>query len=220
LPPAEPMQPSQLRHLVTALGCLVEIASGLSYLHSVGMVHGDVKSGNVLLKMDPRQTLGFVIKLADFGFSRVLENGSHTYLSRPSGTLAYLSPEMLTTYRQSPAADQYAFGLLIWEVVTAQPLFLGLQTPQLLYAKTHNADWQYLVWPPWCPVEVRSLARRCTDFHPASRLTAVEARRQLEAMKTQYQGMLSQSSGGGDGGVAPSPVTQSTRSGVQVLHQK
>ncbi|EFJ44190.1 hypothetical protein VOLCADRAFT_118846 [Volvox carteri f. nagariensis] len=208
-PPVDPMNPAQLRHLVTALDCLAEIASGLSYLHGVGMVHGDVKSGNLLLKLDPRHPRGFVLKLADFGFSRVLEHGSHTYLSRPSGTLAYLSPEMVTSYRQSAAADQYAFGLLVWEVVTTQPLFRGLKTPQMLYAKTHNADWQHLVWPTWCPEEVRSLARRCADHHPAARLTAVEAREQLEALRVHYQSLLSggrSSSGGGAAGGAAGGV--------------
>ncbi|KXZ54092.1 hypothetical protein GPECTOR_5g197 [Gonium pectorale] len=117
----------------------------------------------------------------------VLEHGSHTYLSRPSGTLAYLSPELLTTYRQSAAADQYAFGLLVWEVVTAQPLFLGMQTPQLLYAKTHNADWRYLQWPAWCPREVRALARRCADYVPASRLTAAQALEALAALHSRYR---------------------------------
>ncbi|GLC45997.1 hypothetical protein PLESTF_000747300 [Pleodorina starrii] len=209
---AEPMLPAQLRHLVTALGCLVEVASGLSYLHGIGMVHGDVKSGNVLLKLDPRQPRGFVLKLADFGFSRVLEHGSHTYLSRPSGTLAYLSPEMVTSYRQSAAADQYAFGLLVWELVTTQPLFRRLQTPQLLYAKTHNADWQHLQWPPWCPPEVEGLARRCTDYHPAARLTAAEARTQLEAMRAHYQGVLSRTVGtsGDVNAVAPAAAATAT----------
>eukprot|EP00198_Chlamydomonas_reinhardtii_P005208 XP_001694544.1 predicted protein [Chlamydomonas reinhardtii] len=148
-----PMQPEQLRHLCEVLECLAEVASGLAYLHAVGMVHGDIKSGNVLLKRDPRTARGFVLKLADFGFSRVLEHGSHTYLSRPSGTLAYLSPELLTSHRQSSAADVYAFGLLVWETVTTQPLFRGLATAQLLYAKTHHQDWLHLKWPDWTPFE-------------------------------------------------------------------
>lgn len=73
----------------------------------------DIKSGNVLLKRDPRTARGFVLKLADFGFSRVLEHGSHTYLSRPSGTLAYLSPELLTSHRQSSAADVVRACMLV-----------------------------------------------------------------------------------------------------------
>ncbi|GFR47700.1 hypothetical protein Agub_g9453, partial [Astrephomene gubernaculifera] len=184
---AEPMSTARLRHLVAALECLVEVAAGLSYLHGVGMVHGDVKSGNVLLALEegltqphphcqPHMGRGFRVKLADFGFARVIEHGSHTYLSRPSGTLAYLSPELLTAHRQSTAADMYAFGLLVWEVVTREPLFRGMQTPQLLYAKTHHSDWQHLPWPVWVPPEVAALARSCAEYLPARRLSAGQAR--------------------------------------------
>ncbi|KAG2490108.1 hypothetical protein HYH03_011414 [Edaphochlamys debaryana] len=197
---------SQLRHLVVALECLAEVAAGLSYLHGVGMVHGDVKSGNVLLKLDPRTERGFILKLADFGFSRKLEHGSHTYLSRPSGTLAYLSPELLTSYRQSPASDVYAFGLLIWESVTTQPLFRGLATAQLLYAKTHNTDWKHLPWPRWTPPEVEALARQCADPDPGARLTASQALEALEALKTRFQKELAAQAPS----PAPSPVTRAT----------
>ena len=61
------------------LKALLEVASGLDYLHAMGVVHGDLKTANVLLKAGPsardgsRARGGFVCKLADFGLSRVMD---------------------------------------------------------------------------------------------------------------------------------------------------
>ena len=52
---------------------LLDIASGLDYLHAMGVVHGDLKTANVLLKGSAKDARGFVCKLADFGLSRVLD---------------------------------------------------------------------------------------------------------------------------------------------------
>ena len=52
---------------------LLDTASGLDYLHEMGVVHGDLKAANVLLKGSTRDARGFVCKLADFGLSRVLD---------------------------------------------------------------------------------------------------------------------------------------------------
>ena len=62
------------------LKALLDTASGLDYLHAMGVVHGDLKTANVLLKGSAEDARGFVCKLADFGLSRVLDMGA-THLS-------------------------------------------------------------------------------------------------------------------------------------------
>jgi serine/threonine protein kinase len=52
---------------------LLDTAAGLDYLHSIGVVHGDLKTCNVLLKGSARDVRGFCCKIADFGLSRVLD---------------------------------------------------------------------------------------------------------------------------------------------------
>lgn len=52
---------------------LLDTASGLDYLHSIGVVHGDLKAANVLLKGSTRDVRGFACKISDFGLSRVLD---------------------------------------------------------------------------------------------------------------------------------------------------
>lgn len=58
--------------------------------------------------------------------------------------------------------------------------------PQVLFAKAHNADWQHLKWPSWCPTDVREVARGCSLFHPADRLTAADALDRLRQLRTRY----------------------------------
>jgi serine/threonine protein kinase len=62
----------------TIYKALLDTASGLDYLHSIGVVHGDLKTANVLLKGSARDNKGMACKITDFGLSRVLDvNASH-----------------------------------------------------------------------------------------------------------------------------------------------
>lgn len=67
---------------------LRDVARALRYLHECGVVHGDIKPANVLLKADPSCVVGFCAKLSDFGLSKVLDPGA-THLSNfRSGTVS------------------------------------------------------------------------------------------------------------------------------------
>lgn len=60
---------------------LLDTASGLDYLHSIGVVHGDLKTANVLLKGSTRDARGVTCKITDFGLSKVLDNEDQTHIS-------------------------------------------------------------------------------------------------------------------------------------------
>lgn len=101
------------------LRCLADVAAGLAYLHSAGVVHGDLKPSNVLLKSAAADPRGFVAKLADFGLSRLIDVTVQTHVSTQTyGTVSYQPPEVLATGHLSPAADVYAFGLLAAELAS------------------------------------------------------------------------------------------------------
>ncbi|MED6194467.1 hypothetical protein PIB30_028879 [Stylosanthes scabra] len=102
-----------MRHLI-ALG----IARGLSFLHSVPIVHGDVKPQNVLFDAD------FEAHLSEFGLDRLSIAASAAVeassSSTPVGSLGYVSPEAALTGQATKEADVYSFGIVLLEILTGK----------------------------------------------------------------------------------------------------
>eukprot|EP00210_Caulerpa_lentillifera_P001592 g1530.t1 len=105
--------------ILTAL----DIANAISYLHSLGVTHGDLKAANVLLKTDTTDPRGFICKISDFGrdFYIALRQGYDTAFKH--GTVTHMSPEMLTEGKLSHAVDVYSFGMLLWEMIAMEDSF-------------------------------------------------------------------------------------------------
>ena len=77
------------------LRCLSEIAGAMEYMHSLGLVHGDLKCNNVLLQSTRSEARGFTCKLADMGCSRLLSAGRQELLTGTYGSPWYAAPELL-----------------------------------------------------------------------------------------------------------------------------
>ncbi|BDA46411.1 probable serine/threonine-protein kinase/receptor R826 at N-terminal half [Coccomyxa sp. Obi] len=113
--------------------CLIDIAAGMDYLHSLGVINGDLKPANVLLKSTNADSRGFTCKLADFGLSRVLDtNGTHVS-TQTYGTLAYQPAELLRDGKLTKAVDVYSFGMIMWELYSGRRLFENNITGQVFY---------------------------------------------------------------------------------------
>jgi hypothetical protein len=96
------------------------VAAALAYAHAQGVVHRDVKPGNVLLRGDGR------VKLADFGIAKLLGDHSlHTRTGTVLGSVHYLAPEQVAFEEITPAVDVYAIGLLMLRCLTGQHAFDG-----------------------------------------------------------------------------------------------
>jgi serine/threonine protein kinase len=103
------------------LTCAREVASAVDCLHTSGIIHGDIKSLNVLL------TASGSAKLCDFGGAVQLLTSIASSASaggrNASTTLAWCAPELLTGGSKSAATDMYAFGILMWECYTQEVPF-------------------------------------------------------------------------------------------------
>ncbi|MFI6288018.1 protein kinase [Streptomyces sp. NPDC051018] len=108
-----------------AVGWAVQTAEALAVAHAAGIVHRDLKPENLLLTPQGR------VKVLDFGIARYL--ATVTTASRVVGTPAYMAPERLRG-QGGPAADLYALGCVLYELLTGRQPFHGLEPWALMYA--------------------------------------------------------------------------------------
>jgi serine/threonine protein kinase len=101
---------------VVALG--LQACAGLQQAHDAGLVHRDVKPGNLLLRDDG------VLKIADFGIARAAETTRHTQAGTILGTAAYLAPEQIAGDDATPASDLYSLGAVLYELLTGRPPYV------------------------------------------------------------------------------------------------
>ncbi|KAF6265892.1 hypothetical protein COO60DRAFT_768059 [Scenedesmus sp. NREL 46B-D3] len=160
---------------------LLDTASGLDYLHSIGVVHGDLKSANVLLKGSARDVRGFCCKIADFGLSRVLDMDATHISTRTYGTIVYMPSELLLTGRMTTATDIYSFGLMMWELFTSQRVFEeGLSIGQIFYMIAYQ-NWRPTV-PANCPPGYTQIMTACWHQDPEQRPTVQQLLRSLQKL--------------------------------------
>jgi len=102
-----------------ALRIAAEVADALAYAHSRGVVHRDIKPHNVLLTADGH------VKVADFGIARTLDGTHLTRTGSLVGSAHYLAPEQARGDPAGPAVDQYALGVVLFEVLVGRVPFDG-----------------------------------------------------------------------------------------------
>ncbi|BDA43697.1 Mitogen-activated protein kinase kinase kinase 11 [Coccomyxa sp. Obi] len=161
--------------------CLLDIAAGMDYLHSLGVLHGDLKGGNVLMKStsmydDPR---GFVCKIGDFGLSRVLDCNSTHVSTGTYGTVSYCSPELLKDGKLTKSADVYSFAMMMWEIYTGTHLFRGLNSSQVFFKVLMGYRPPV---PPDMPEAYKDLMTACWDENPANRPPFCDIERYIRSM--------------------------------------
>ncbi|KAG2430077.1 hypothetical protein HXX76_010176 [Chlamydomonas incerta] len=185
---AKPMWAISMRSVYSTL---LEVALALRHMHSLHLVHCDLKPQNVLLKSSPRDPRGFTAKLSDFGLAKLLAHDDEGQLvideAVASGTITHVAPEVFLGKRSVGAAvDIYAFGILMFQCLCGLRLYDGLSAQQIANAVAHDGMRPRL--PGWVPSDFRALAERCWHALPAVRPTADELVKQLEKLSAWQTG--------------------------------
>jgi hypothetical protein len=156
---------------------LAQAADALHAAHAAGVLHRDIKPGNLLIGPDGQ------VKVTDFGIAQSSRTGNLTRTGSLLGTTGYLAPERVAGRPATVASDLYALGIVGYECLTGHPPFQG---EPLQVALAHR-DQDLPGLPPWCLSQpggagLAALIARLTAKNPAGRpataaLVAEEARR-------------------------------------------
>lgn len=137
----------------------LDIARGMNYLHSQGILHRDLKSENILLGED------MSVKVSDFGIS-CLESQCGSRKGFTS-TYRWMAPEMIKEKVHTRKVDVYSFGIVLWELLTALIPFQDMTPEQAAYAVAQKNARPPL--PAACPVALSHLITQCWATNPDKR---------------------------------------------------
>ncbi|HEX3734754.1 MAG TPA: protein kinase [Solirubrobacterales bacterium] len=109
----------------------IQACAGLDYAHRRGIIHRDVKPGNLMVVGGPVGGGEMTVKLTDFGIARAIEQTRITQVGSVVGTAAYLAPEQVRGEEATPATDVYALGVVIYQFLTGRLPYEGSSLAEL-----------------------------------------------------------------------------------------
>lgn len=145
------------------LDVVAQTAMALHAAHAAGLVHRDIKPGNLLVTPDGR------VKITDFGIARITDQVPLTATGQVMGTVQYLSPEQASGQPASPATDVYSLGIVAYEALAGHRPFTGESQVAIAMAQINDT-------PPDLPVSIPEPIRRlvfaCIAKPPSDRPTS------------------------------------------------
>jgi len=159
-----------------AIEIAAQIAEGLSAAHAQGVVHRDVKPGNVMLTDQG-------VRILDFGLARFIDSSPITAAGSVLGTASYMSPEQTRCEPADPRSDVWSLGIILYEMLTGAPPFTGSHPEAICYAIRHDRVPSLLTSALGVPKTLRSIILRALTKNPARRPTAYALARALRSLQ-------------------------------------
>jgi len=167
-----------------ALAAAMQVADGLARAHAAGVVHRDIKPGNVILTED-------AVKIVDFGLAKFADSLQLTQVGTPMGTVAYMSPEQLRGHEATAQSDVWAVGVMLYEMLAGHPPFQGGYAEAISYAIRHETPAPLRTQRPEVPEDVEQLVFRALHREPGVRFASG---RELARALRQYRATRCRSS--------------------------
>lgn len=145
------------------LDIVAQTSAALHAAHQAGLVHRDIKPGNLLITPEGR------VKITDFGIARIADQVPLTATGQVMGTVQYLSPEQASGQPAAPATDIYSLGIVAYEALAGRRPFTGESQVAIAMAHINDAPPEL---PGTVPEPVRNLVLSCIAKKPADRPTS------------------------------------------------
>ncbi|MEI2619585.1 MAG: serine/threonine-protein kinase [Candidatus Nanopelagicales bacterium] len=149
--------------LANAVAVVVQVLHALDHAHACGVVHRDIKPGNIILLADGQ------VKVSDFGIARVEATSGMTQHGMTVGTPGYMAPEQFGGQEVDRRADLYATGVVLFEALTGTRPFAGRSSSELMYKVLHDPPPRVTMVNPRLPPELNAVLDKALAKAPDER---------------------------------------------------
>lgn len=189
-----------------ACDIMVKVLEALDFAHSKGVVHRDIKPGNIMLSDSGE------VKVADFGIARI-ESSTLTKVGTVVGTPAYMSPEQLLGQSVDQRSDIFSAGTLLYKLLTGEKPFTGPNVTAVIYRIVHNEHTHPSKLEPELAKEFDDILARALAKRPEERFQAAEEFAATLARAAEKISIADEHSVARDGKTAP--VAEPSQSAVE-----
>ena len=153
----------------------IQACSGLDYAHRRGIIHRDVKPGNLMISGGPvGGGAQLAVKLTDFGIARAVEQTRITQVGSVIGTAAYLSPEQVRGEEATPATDVYALGVVLYQFLTGRLPYEGSSLAELAVRQQNEKPLPPSTYNDEVPETVGAAVLRALESDPSRRYASAD----------------------------------------------
>jgi eukaryotic-like serine/threonine-protein kinase len=158
----------------TAAEIGIQACAGLDYAHRRGIIHRDVKPGNLMIVGGPVGGGELTVKLTDFGIARALEQTRITQVGSVVGTAAYLAPEQVRGEEATPATDVYALGVVLYQFLTGRLPYEGSSLAELAVRQQNEKPLPPSTYDDAVPETLGAAVLRALEGDPHRRYASAE----------------------------------------------